>query len=189
VSYRLPYSAEGPELSCVPANPPLALEAGFDSEAWQQSHVVTEFWESATPGALAVPLQARFAYDSRSLYAIIRIAHMEGRSPSDEDMIELAVYKDGRAEPPSFQFAFNARGRIPGRFAWNTPYAKGRTTRDPDGGWTVSTDMLWLQLDVMNPTPDTFLGIGITHVQSPEGEDAKQVGPPAVFRYGRLVLK
>ena len=139
-----------------------------------------------------MPVKARFAYDSKRLYAIIRVGAAEGASLSEEDMLELYIAKnmDRRS---GCQFAYNLQGRVPGVFAWNCAYPEYHVRRESDGGWTLSTSIRWILIGVGEPQPGAALSIGLAHIQSPDGQSASRrwprSGPPTVFRCGRLVLQ
>ena len=67
-------------------------------------------------------------------------------------------------------------------------------TRDSEGGWTISTAIYWQWVDMNRPAAGTVIGLGLSHVQGAEPEkavecNAARSGPPAVFRFGRLVLE
>ena len=187
---RLEYPETGPDIKCIAVDTAPPVDAGFDDPAWAKAPVASEFRVKSASTAKSIPVKARFAYDKTYLYAIMRVEPGEGVSLSDEDMLELYIAKD-MDHRWNFQFAYNVKGRIPGRFAWNCPWPKYHVRREADGGWTISTAIWWLQLDVKDPGP---IGVGIAHLQALEGEQeaeasSTQAAPPAVLRYGRLVLK
>ena len=190
--HRLPYPGDGPEILCARVETAPAIDAEFDDELWSRSPVASEFWLRSAWGARNIPVKARFAYDNKRVYAIMRVGAAKGASLSEEDMLELYIAKnmDRRS---GCQFAYNLEGRLPGFFIWNCPYTEYHVRREPDGGWTVSTSIRWILIGVGEPQPGAALSIGIAHVQGGRGQSASpslpKAGPPTVFRCGRLVLE
>ena len=201
VMHHLNLPGDGREVPCTAVESPPAIDAGFDDEVWRQCPPASDLKIRLKSVEKDVPIKARFAYDKNRLrggrlYAIVKIGPAEGIHLTDEDMIELSIRKnisDGHDRPALYQFAYNVEGRIPGRFAWNTSYTKNHSRREADGGWTVSTSLTWLVLQVMEPVPGTTFDLGLTHVQALDDNDRMGGGQaitlPTVFRYGRLVLK
>ena len=190
--HRLPYPGDGPEILCARLETGPAIDAEFDDELWSRSTVASEFWLRSAWGARNIPVKARFAYDNKRVYAIMRVGAAEGASLSEEDMLELCIAKnmDRRS---GCQFAYNLEGRVPGAFIWNCPYTEYHVRRESDGGWTVSTSIRWILIGVGEPQPGAALSVGIAHVQDRQGQSASpslpKAGPPTVFRCGRLVLE
>jgi protocatechuate 3,4-dioxygenase beta subunit len=155
------------------------LETGIDEGAWADVPVAGEFLTQSIGSANAADAKAKFCYDGRYLYGIVKLTPAEGHALSQDDVVEFYV---DSASGMKFQFAFNNEGRLPGLFAWNTPYTVGKTTQHDDGSWTVMVRTMWLQLNMAYPAP---VGIGIVHSQKgPLGE-----GLPTVYRFGRLQAK
>ena len=190
--HRLPYPGDGPEILCARVETAPAIDAEFDDELWSGSPVASEFWVRSAWGARNIPVKARFAYDEKRIYAIMRVGAAEGALLSEEDMLELYIAKnmDRRS---GCQFAYSPEGRLPGVFIWNCPYPEYHVRREPDGGWTLSTSIRWILIGVGEPQPGAALSIGIAHVQGGQGQSAwpslPKAGPPTVFRCGRLILE
>lgn len=195
VTYRMPYPKDGPKLSAVRVYKAPPLEASFDDETWSRSPVASKFWIASKAGARDIPVEARFAYDEKFLYVIARVSPAQQGALVDEGTLELFMdpgedwYNSG-----PFQIAYSPKGRIIGLFGWNCPFTKAQTTRNSDGGWTVSMSTSWQVLDMSRPKEGTVIGLGLAHVQAVKGEQAAgdssaNAAPPAVFRYGRLVLE
>ena len=193
--YRLPYPENGPKLECVRVYESLPMDAGFDDDAWSRSPIASNFWSSSKAGGRDDLVEAKFAYDDSHLYIIARVGTGDATVSSIESTLEIFIDPGKHwSHLGPYQFAYNAKGRIKGAFAWNCPWPRARTTQNSDGSWTISTAFSWQILDMSHPRADTEVGVGIAHIQAEEGEQAvqrlpPQGGPPVVFRYGRLVLE
>lgn len=195
VMCKLPFPKEGPTLSGVRVYEDPPIEAGFDDEVWSRSPVASRFWVSSKSGGREIPVEAKFAYDESYLYVIARVGSGGQFEAADEETLELVIDpgKDWYHLGP-FQFSYSPKGRIPGAFGWNCPWPSTHTSRNSDGSWTVSTAISWQVVDMSRPKAGTEIGFGLAHVQAMEGAKTSeslsaQIGPPAVFRYGRLVLE
>ena len=195
VVYRMPYPKDGPQLSAVRVYKAPPVEADFDDEVWSRSPVASKFWLSSKSGAQNIPLKAKFAYDESFLYSIVHVGPGDLPGLADEDTIEFFIDpgKDWYNFGP-FQLFYNAKGRIIGAFGWNCPWPNTHAKKHPDGSWTVSIAASWQVLDMSHPKAGTVIGLGLAHIQPAKGEQAAdassaKVGPPAVFRFGRLVLE
>ena len=195
VIYKLPFPKEGPKISGVRVYKPPPIEAGLDDEVWSRSPVASKFWVSSKSGPREVPVEAKFAYDESYLYVVARVGPSEQFEPAGEETLEFVIDpgKDWYHLGP-FQFSYSPKGRIPGAFGWNCPWPRTHTARNADGSWTVSTAIYWQVVDMSRPKAGTVIGLGLAHVQPLKGEQAAggssaKTGPPATFRYGRLVLE
>jgi hypothetical protein len=162
--HRVPDDVAEPALSIASADTPIPLQAGFDDPAWQLAAAQTTFATCATDGAQPVTMQTRLAFDQDGLYVVARVEGAGDVVFTDDDVLEITV-RVQRSEGVPCQFAFTPSGRIEGRFAWNTPYAKGRALRLNERVWEVSLTARWAQLGISAPQPDMKVGLTFSHAE------------------------
>jgi hypothetical protein len=159
------------------------LQDGLDASVWDRAPVVENL--KSTNDAIDT-IKARFGHDDKNLYYVLNVQPVDSQTPCDSELVEIDFPLGASLWGDTFQFAYTPRGRVPGKFAWNTPGAPGNAWKNDDGSWTVAGSVSWLQLAV--PSHDKGFTIPFTLTHAPIATDDPSSLPVRV-RCGQLVLE